>query len=661
MGKSDKSEFYRLGNVQKNFVCSDYLLFPNEHTQKCIIRDYMLENICCGEAVRLGYPRNEAFFDGESAIRIRESLRLRDKRVYAYMPTFRGAVQRGRTNKNDIYLLFFLYELDRQLTDDEVLYISIHPLARSKVDFRQFKHIKVFPRNYETYEFLNIADVLITDYSSVFFDFACTRKKIVLFPYDKEDYWSSRGMYFSMDELPFPQVESVDALINELRSEKQYEDNLFVETFCPWDGPNVSKELCDYIFGIESTGLCTQKIPNNEKENVLIYAGNLAANGITTSLRSLMSTIDLKKRNYYVTFMTEFAVRKGAGLLTFPQEVCYIPTTGDMCLTILDRIIRKLFKRKLISASQYMKLLGHRVHQEWERNFGSIKFDAVIQFNGYDQEIMLYLSTFQGPKTIFVHSDMLKEMEVRKSLRKDVYHYVYEHYDWVAVVTEGIIEPTCSLTRKKEHICLVKNAIDYKTILQKAEEDIALDEETKVFPSHELFAEVMASSTPKFINIGRFAPEKGHERLINAFYQNWKENPDMYLVIMGGSSRGGGYAKTIRQIKALGLENNVVLLCQVLNPYPILNACNYFILSSFYEGFGLVLVEADILGKAVVSVDIDGPRDFMQKNGGLIVENSEEGLCQGIKKLYEGKVLPMNVDYEAYNQGVIQEFEHLFQ
>ena len=109
----------------------------------------------------------------------------------------------------------------------------------------------------------------------------------------------------------------------------------------------------------------------------------------------------------------------------------------------------------------------------------------------------------------------------------------------------------------------------------------------------------------------------------------------------------------------LGLEKSVVLLRRVSNPYPIIKACDYSILSSFYEGFGLVLVEADILGKPVVSTDIPGPRDFMLAHGGILVENSQKGLEHGLQMLACGEVQPMSVDYQAYNQSVVKEFEQL--
>ena len=73
-------------------------------------------------------------------------------------------------------------------------------------------------------------------------------------------------------------------------------------------------------------------------------------------------------------------------------------------------------------------------------------------------------------------------------------------------------------------------------------------------------------------------------------------------------------------------------------------------------GFGLVLAEADILGVPVVSTDITGPRLFMQQHGGLLVPSSKPGIEQGIRKLLNGEVKPLTVDYHQYNQDAVNEF-----
>ena len=90
-----------------------------------------------------------------------------------------------------------------------------------------------------------------------------------------------------------------------------------------------------------------------------------------------------------------------------------------------------------------------------------------------------------------------------------------------------------------------------------------------------------------------------------------------------------------------------------------LRLCDCFILSSYYEGFGLVLAEADIVGLPIVSTDITGPRGFMQKNHGVLVDNSQQGIEKGLEMLYNGEVKKLSVDYDHYNDEVVEQFERL--
>lgn len=79
-----------------------------------------------------------------------------------------------------------------------------------------------FPSRYETYDFLNASDALVTDYSSIMFDYAVSNKKIILFVYDKEEYLKDRGLYVDLDEIGLPQAKGVTRLQKLLR-EPEYD------------------------------------------------------------------------------------------------------------------------------------------------------------------------------------------------------------------------------------------------------------------------------------------------------------------------------------------------------------------------------------------------------------------------------------------------------
>ena len=662
MGKAIQTES-STGNVQKNLVCADYILCSNEFSRDIWIRDYMLENIASGSTVLCGYPRNSIFFDKEARDTLKRKLNPSDKHIYAYMPTWRGTISKIGDAKDNAYLIYYLCELDRKLNDDEELYVNLHPLfatSKNAINLNGFEHIKPFPKDYETYEILNIADVLITDYSSVLFDFANTGSKIVLFPYDKEEYLKSRGMYLDMDVLPFPQVFDLDSLVRELRSGKNYDDTQFLETYCRYDNKDAAKQISDLVILDRDTGLNVEKIPDNGKENVILYAGSLDKNGLTTSLRSLTNCIDLSKRNYYISFCQRKAKDADAQLRTFNKDLNYFAIAESPNLTIRDRFIRKLFNKKLMSARLYMKLQGKRLDEELERAYGGARFDTAIQFCGYENEWILNYSRFKGNTAIFVHNDMVREIKTRKNQRTSILRYAYRNYDHVVTVSEDIVEPTARLEGKADNIITVHNVIGYETILKRSAESLRIDEKKKCSVSEGALKEILASDKKKFINVGRFSPEKGHDRLVNAFYKLWKENPDIYLIIMGGNSRNNGYEKLLKRIEEMGLEHNVILLLAVSNPYSIIKSCDYFILSSFYEGLPMVLFEADVLGLPIASTDVRGPHGFLKQFGGTLVEDSEDGVYKGLNMLMNGEIKTLDIDYDAYNRECISEFERIF-
>ena len=207
----------------------------------------MIEKIYHGKILLEGYPRNSVFFDEERKEELKKELNLQDKEIFVYMPTFKGILTDRKDEEQKYEIEEYLEELDEKLNDKQLALVKLHVYNRSKLNFDQYKHVKPFIEDYETYDVLNMADVLITDYSSVFFDFANTRRKIVLFNYDEEEYMKYRGTYFPLSDLPFPKVQTIDDLVKELNSPKEYDDSEFLEKFCTYDRPDAAKYICKHV------------------------------------------------------------------------------------------------------------------------------------------------------------------------------------------------------------------------------------------------------------------------------------------------------------------------------------------------------------------------------------------------------------------------------
>src|SRR5699024_5682960 len=109
--------------------------------------------------------------------------------------------------------------------------------------------------------------------------------------------------------------------------------------------------------------------------------------------------------------------------------------------------------------------------------------------------------------------------------------------------------------------------------------------------------------------------------------------------------------RLMTMVQDLNLERKVFFTGQLSNPYPLLNLCDCFVLSSNHEGQPVVLFEALILGKPIIVTDIPGSRSVVEDGYGFIVNNSVHGLVGGMNRFINGKQLnEKSFDYETYRQ-----------
>ena len=390
-----------------------------------------------------------------------------------------------------------------------------------------------------------------------------------------------------------------------------------------------------------------------------MYVGNLAQNGITTSAMNLLQHVDRDKYNFFLTFETQKVKPNKEILHKLPKGVRYIATTGKINLTFWQKVVYLLFHARLFPLKPYMWMMRDAYPMEIRRNYADAQFSDVIQFNGYETKKILLYSAFRANRVIYVHSDMEMEIRTRQNQRRNVLQYAYDTYEEVAVVTEDLVEATRGFITNGRSVKLARNLIADQSIREKSERPIAFDEKTLCNVPFETLLQTIDGPEKCIISVGRFSPEKGHRRLLDAFNRVWQERPESNLIIVGGNQRDGLYRELCAYAASLPCHAHVILILSMSNPFPLIKACDGFILSSFYEGFGLVLVEADILGLPVVSTDITGPRCFMQENGGMLVEDSQAGLETGLRKLLNGEVPKLTVDYDAYNRNAVQDFYNL--
>jgi len=147
--------------------------------------------------------------------------------------------------------------------------------------------------------------------------------------------------------------------------------------------------------------------------------------------------------------------------------------------------------------------------------------------------------------------------------------------------------------------------------------------------AQEIPPETIPPESKLIVACGRLSPEKGFGDLISVLARV-RNVVNTHLWILGEGELRGVLEK---QIESLGLENYVRLLGFQANPYQYMAKADLFVLSSLYEGFGNVIVEAMACGTPVVSVDCPyGPREIIDSgvNGLLVKPGDKEALAQGI-------------------------------
>lgn len=244
-------------------------LYPshNTYTLACVSGEKTVkpfeDGFGCGEGIvkAIGCPRTDIYFDKTAMAAASEKVRqlypeIGERKIILYAPTFRG----NSIAKANMKLEFCFRELLPEISDQYVMFVKLHPQVMKANGISEIDRISCLgslfdvSRTLTAEEALCAADILITDYSSIMFEYLLMERPIISYIYDIDKYIKDRGLYFPYEQLaPGPYVFSQEALMDKIKTVSEWFDvekvrKLKEEFMSACDGHSTER-IFNYVFG----------------------------------------------------------------------------------------------------------------------------------------------------------------------------------------------------------------------------------------------------------------------------------------------------------------------------------------------------------------------------------------------------------------------------
>ena len=330
-------------------------------------------------------------------------------------------------------------------------------------------------------------------------------------------------------------------------------------------------------------------------KRILFLIHDLSYGGAERVLVNLANGLDKSKYEVYVQTLFDIGVNKQY----LNNDVHYIPG------------LKKVFKGN----ATLMKLLSPKALAKVV-----IKGDYDLVVSYLEGPCARIVSGYNGKKATWIHIEHLSVESLAGSFRnvKEMQD-AYNSFDVIACVADTVRENFLKLSQTSASCVTIYNVNNTDDIIAKSAE--VQNTITK------------ANGCFNIISVGRLINNhKGFDRLIKIHKKLLDEEINNKLYILG---EGPDKEKLTGLIDELGIEKSCFLLGFQDNPYKFIKAADLFVCSSHKEGFSTAVTEALVLGVPVVSTDVSGAYELLGKNNeyGIVVENSEEAVYDGVKEM----------------------------
>jgi CDP-glycerol glycerophosphotransferase (TagB/SpsB family)/glycosyltransferase involved in cell wall biosynthesis len=671
----------RVGNVIRNFLGADYLLAANEFMREQMYESaHLLRQIYRGRIIIEGYPRiDHQFVDPAQAentrLRLEDAgVRIGDRQIILYAPTWKGT-SFNRPEDDADELISRVAELESRIDSSRyVVLLKTHQVVHKYAAHLPHLRDRLIPNEIPTNVVLGATDLLITDYSSIFFDFLATGRPIMFLTPDISDYAGYRGLYMEPATWPGPVVCTVEELATEINALVTTEPSAELvrryeamrTRFTSLEDGNATARVIDIVFRGQERGYAVTTATSDGRPSILINGGGMRPNGITTSLLNLLDTIDHDRFDVTVAFNTSYRKLVLGKQRQINPRVRQLSRVGGMNGSKLTHLGRRASWLKADLRSHTTNPAQRRLwDEEWTRCFGSSRFDYVIDFSGYGPFwATLMLHAPGSRRAIWMHNDLAadahRETNGKRRHLRDLtgVFSLYAEYDRLVSVSPSLAtinrESLSSFARPEKFVSAL-NLVNARHVLGQASVDLGeavADPATGELPewAREL---VQRPDVATFITVGRLSSEKNQARLIRAFAIVHATTPATRLVIVG---HGPLFAELEQLIAELGLDGVVWLVGHQTNPYALMAVADCFVLSSNYEGQPMVLLEALIVGLPVVTVDFRSAHDALPDGAAAIVAATDEALAAGMNEYLSGSISAGAFDATSYNAAAINQF-----
>lgn len=711
MGYDEPEGVHTTRNVVRNFVMADYLLSQSRFmTEQMYESAYRLENIYQGAVIEEGYPRTDRqrlTSAGRAAVVGRLALRgltmPMDGKVVLYAPTWKGASFYQPTN-DVAELAERVTALSEALPDDHRVLLKVHQQVYDIARRDDRLAGVLVPNDVPTNEALGIADVLVSDYSSIFFDFLATGRPIVFFTPDVRDYSTYRGLYLPEDELPGPRATTVSELAELIsaigsgseRDPLRTHAEAYMEArsrFAPYDDGNVTERLLDIVVRGKPGGR-VRETRRDGRPTLLIHLGGMRSNGITTSALNLLRSIDPERLDVTAIYNYKTDRDPFRNALAIPPHVRRFARIGSFRPSELHRRRRRaLLQHGATLTPRDLDVMLALLKDEWYRCLGDSRFDYIVDFSGYSPLWSFLMAEVPAKsRSIWLHNDLkadqMREIDGRRPHENNLgaVFSSYRFYDHLVSVSEALSEINAARLSDyggAEKFTWARNTIDAERILKAVH---GIDSQVAQWPGDQVLepapgyvpvAEDLAElhgiphlrheierrlaqrvhrrrpGVTTFVTAGRISPEKNHERLVRAFAKVHADDPETALVLIGS----GPLEQRLRQVAAeLAVGDSVVFTGLQANPWAIMAECDVFVLSSDYEGQPMVILEARLLGLPVVATAFGSVRGALSDGVGLVVDRDVDALAGGMRAALRGEVPNPPFDPVGYNKEALSDF-----